>query len=262
MDTLKSGNAHCRAVWGLANGARYAADPARAAADLLKAERDGKLRLSLSEGAKSKAAVGWIANPNAHKCEFSAFAVYDLLGETEKAWLALQRAHGLARGERANYSHQIEWLKNMESPFPMTPTEKQLARPLPWYAAVPQLVFIVGMPRSGSSLLERLLLSRPGTATLGELSPMDRHAISINGEIANAAVKGETYAGRQKSCLCNSFLATLWPTLSLIFMFRCSKCLPTFDTSNSQTCQALSQTWPTFGRRSTRYIPTEFVRRS
>ena len=32
MDTLKSGNAHCRAVWGLANGARYAADPARAAA--------------------------------------------------------------------------------------------------------------------------------------------------------------------------------------------------------------------------------------
>jgi tetratricopeptide (TPR) repeat protein len=53
-------------------------------------------------------------------------------------------------------------------------------------------ILIVGMPRSGSSLVEQILASHPRVAGVGEVPDL---AVTINTHVANPAARGETVAG-------------------------------------------------------------------
>ena len=102
--------------------------------------------------------------------EFALHKELDDLGEHEEAWQALQRGNAVMQqrlghdryGERAIFDALIARFDEE------TPTEKQTKPEGP----VP--IFIVGMPRSGTTLLERILGNHSMVMPAGELADFPR----------------------------------------------------------------------------------------
>ena len=102
--------------------------------------------------------------------EFALHKELDDLGQHDEAWCALQRANGVmqrrlrhdASGERAIFDALIDRfdaqmdIDGADAPQGPTP------------------IFIVGMPRSGTTLLERLLGNHSNVMSTGELSDLPR----------------------------------------------------------------------------------------
>ncbi len=102
--------------------------------------------------------------------EFALHKELDDLGEHEQAWLALQRGNTAMQrrlghdraGERAVFDALIERF-DVEIP---TCQKQAMQQPTP--------IFIVGMPRSGTTLLERILGNHSMVTPAGELADFPR----------------------------------------------------------------------------------------
>lgn len=102
-------------------------------------------------------------HPDAPPLHYALFKTLDDLGETEAAWAALEAG---MRARRA----QLDWNEAeaialhealLDTPVATRGTHRDDDGPQP--------VFIVGLPRSGTTLLERMLGAHPDLADAGEL---------------------------------------------------------------------------------------------
>ncbi len=117
---------------------------------------------------------------------FAAGKVYDDLGDHDRAFghfLAGNRA----KGARPNPAYSSAYLERiLESSRPLLQAE----RPAPG-AGQAGPVFIVGMPRSGTSLVEQVLASHPAVFGAGELPFVERIAEALGAHCASGAVYPE-----------------------------------------------------------------------
>ena len=104
--------------------------------------------------------------------EFARFKELDDLDRRDEAWAALQRGNALMR---ARLTHDAERERARFEVIEQLCTETFVnARADPSGGPGPQPVFVLGMPRSGSTLLERVLGNHTQVATPGELSDFPR----------------------------------------------------------------------------------------
>ncbi len=117
---------------------------------------------------------------------FAAGKVYDDLGDHDRAFghfLAGNRA----KGARPNPAYSSAYLERiLESSRPLLQAE----RPAPGAGQVGP-VFIVGMPRSGTSLVEQVLASHPAVFGAGELPFVERIAEALGTHCGGGAVYPE-----------------------------------------------------------------------
>lgn len=96
---------------------------------------------------------------------YALFKELDDLGRAEEAWDALS---GAAREARRVYpwsqAADAELVDRMAGAFPAAPS------PRPPKARAPRSIFVVGLPRSGTSLVERILAAHSRVTALGELA--------------------------------------------------------------------------------------------
>ena len=102
--------------------------------------------------------------------EFALHKELDDLGEHDDAWAALERGNAVM-AKRLPYDLAAEErlfagvMRRFDAGFTARPAAQQ-------HGAMP--VFVVGMPRSGTTLLERILGNHPQVASAGELTDMPR----------------------------------------------------------------------------------------
>ena len=104
-------------------------------------------------------------HPDASLLYYALFKELDDLDRTDAAWQALEQGMRLrrrnVRHDAAAESRLFDHLLGMRGePVPVVPPES-VRGPVP--------IFIVGMPRSGTTLLERILGTHPDVADAGEL---------------------------------------------------------------------------------------------
>ena len=100
---------------------------------------------------------------------YALFKELDGMGQTDAAWDALQQGAALVRAKVSHdpeaESSRFEYLRR---PVPSTSTvnaNSHMQGPVP--------VFIVGMPRTGTTLLDRILGNHPDIVSLGERNDFD-----------------------------------------------------------------------------------------
>ncbi|HEU4670743.1 MAG TPA: sulfotransferase [Dyella sp.] len=104
--------------------------------------------------------------------ESALFKIYDDLDERAEAWRRLEHSNALmcrhAPYDRAGESAVVDALLDAAArlPAPVTSTIADGSAPRP--------LFIVGLPRSGTTLLERMLTRHPEIATAGEINDFRR----------------------------------------------------------------------------------------
>ena len=102
--------------------------------------------------------------------EFALHKELDDLGEHDDAWAALERGNAVM-AKRLPYDLAAEErlfagvMRRFDAGFTARPAAQR-------HGAMP--VFVVGMPRSGTTLLERILGNHPQVASAGELTDMPR----------------------------------------------------------------------------------------
>lgn len=114
-----------------------------------------------------------VADPNRESAALLHFAAANLAkhdGDIAQEMLHLTKAHGLLR------QGFTEWEKRSADDC-----TRRLAEPLPTASVnprtdIPRPVFVVGLPRSGTTLIERILSSHSGVQGLGELGSVHQLA--------------------------------------------------------------------------------------
>ncbi len=97
---------------------------------------------------------------------YTLFKEYDDLGEAEKAWDCLQVGSDLARKiEPWSPAEESETVAAWKTHFPAHRFGRADDRPRPG----PRRIFITGLPRSGTTLIERILAAHSQVQALGEL---------------------------------------------------------------------------------------------
>jgi tetratricopeptide (TPR) repeat protein len=99
---------------------------------------------------------------------FALFKELDDLGLAEEAWPVLEQANAIAADTQASWSEAAEadWTEAMISAFP---AGRFAPSPRPAGGGT-RPIFIVGLPRSGTTLLERILAAHSGVQAMGEVA--------------------------------------------------------------------------------------------
>lgn len=104
--------------------------------------------------------------------ESAIFKVLDDLGEYDKAWGALERCNELMRGLCPyDYAAELTLVDKLLRAADLL-DEVPSTDPRAFEGPVP--IFIVGLPRSGSTLLDRMLSSHSDVMSAGEISDFNR----------------------------------------------------------------------------------------
>lgn len=106
------------------------------------------------------------SDPEQVPLHFALFKALDDTGDRDAAFAHLLRGNHLRKASSGfditREAHRFAWYKSLfadpPEPFPITAE------------CDPRPIFVVGLPRSGTTLVERILGQAPGTQTAGELS--------------------------------------------------------------------------------------------
>lgn len=102
--------------------------------------------------------------------EFALFKELDDLGRYDEAWAALERGNALLRTIKPYDAQGEEKLTNA-----LIDAAKRLPSSTPEYSPIGSTpIFIVGMPRSGTTLLDRMISSHSQVVSAGELEGFKR----------------------------------------------------------------------------------------
>ncbi len=99
-------------------------------------------------------------------------------GEVAESWLYYERGNGLKRSE-SRYRPEI--LETNTAKQIEVCTADFFARRTGWGAASPEPIFILGLPRSGSTLLEQILASHSQVEGTQELADVQRIVLELQG---------------------------------------------------------------------------------
>lgn len=129
-------------------------------------------------------------DPQQAPLHFALFKAFDETGDRDNAFAHLQRGNHLRKANSdfdiAREAHRFAWYKSLfaEVPAPLRITSECATRP----------IFVVGLPRSGTTLVERILGQTPGTQTAGELSVVSN---AISPLLRNLQAEGRTAPTQQ-----------------------------------------------------------------
>ncbi|MDB5739173.1 MAG: sulfotransferase [Alphaproteobacteria bacterium] len=124
-----------------------------------------------------EAAPGIVADDRIHLCFALGKALEDC-GDTEASWSYYARGNALKRAE-SRYRPEIMETNTREQTRVCTPAF--FAARAGWGDARPDPIFILGLPRSGSTLLEQILASHSLVEGTQELSEIPRIALELQG---------------------------------------------------------------------------------
>ncbi|HEU4670744.1 MAG TPA: sulfotransferase [Dyella sp.] len=100
------------------------------------------------------------------------FKIHDDLGQHDRAWAALERCNGVMRElhpyDGADEQATVDAIERAAGQLGPLPSRQPAA------AGAPAPLFIVGLPRSGSTLLDHMLSAHPEIASAGEISDFQR----------------------------------------------------------------------------------------
>ena len=200
--------------------------------------------------------------PSVHKAPF-LFALskaYEDLGDLEQAFAALAEANALRKAEigfdTERYNQQFEKIKKRFENVSLPPTndaKTKSKRP----------IFVLGMPRSGTSLVEQILASHSQVYGAGELEAMRRASLPYLSEnsLDNASmpirkaylsflkdldVKEPVFVDKMPSnFLWIGFMALAFPDAKIVHMKRDPRavCWSVFKSHFAQAGPALAYTW-------------------
>ena len=117
--------------------------------------------------------------PETRAClAFARAKIADDLGRPGEAFPLLRQANGLRRAELPPFDHAFheEWRRVFAPPPPARVGEEPADDP---EETLPRPLFVVGLPRSGTTLLARLLTARAGIGSAGETDLVGRLAGSL-----------------------------------------------------------------------------------
>lgn len=114
--------------------------------------------------------------------EYARFKILDDLGRYAEAWPALEASNRkmaallpYAKADTEALVKELRRIRPVESTHPAAPANPELPTP----------IFIVGIPRSGSTLLDRMLSAHSAIADAGELTDFSRLLRQLAGMAAN-----------------------------------------------------------------------------
>jgi tetratricopeptide (TPR) repeat protein len=128
-----------------------------------------------------EAAPGTSPPDRTHLCFALGKALEDR-GETAESWHYYQRGNGL---KRAASRYRPEIIETNTARQIEVCTRDFFARRAGWGDHSPDPIFILGLPRSGSTLLEQILASHPRVEGTQELSDVQRIVLELQGRDAD-----------------------------------------------------------------------------
>ena len=148
------------AYWSLANLKTYRFEPAE-----------------IEQMRTAESAPATAADDRAHLAFALGKALEDL-GETEESWRAYVRGAALRRAE-SRYRPEI--LETNTAEQTRVCTRGFFAARAGWGAQAPDPIFVVGLPRSGSTLIEQILASHSQVEGTQELADVQRIVLDLQG---------------------------------------------------------------------------------
>jgi tetratricopeptide (TPR) repeat protein len=123
------------------------------------------------------AAPGQLSQTGLCRLNFALAKAYDDLGRYDEAFACMQRGNAIKRG-RIEYDEPraLELFDRIGSTF-----NRNLRPGGDGGCASPLPVFVIGMPRSGTTLIEQILASHPSVHGAGELSEFSRLTAELPG---------------------------------------------------------------------------------
>jgi tetratricopeptide (TPR) repeat protein len=112
---------------------------------------------------------------------YALFHELDAAGETDEAWSALSRAAGFMR-QRLKFDSQQEAAR-LDALMRVTVSDAADA------AAAPVPIFVVGMPRTGTTLLDRMLGNHSSVVSVGERNDLSAAASEASGRFFRSALQ-------------------------------------------------------------------------